>query len=168
MKLVPLEQWICDTCSKIIATPKDGAVEMLFNEQGSLADIRICHSTFEGPNCDIHRNVRSVYDEYCAGPRPLKELAGLDAYMRKSDGLDRMLSFVDEGKTFDPQGRGLLAIADIRLWTEVFRRLFLPYYEEARLYFPLAHADNYFALPHPMSLRDADTLRELIEKYSGK
>ena len=81
-------------------------------------------------------------------------------------GLASLLTFFDPGPLHDPDYSGP-RVADIREFTEVIRRLMLPYYEEARLYWERAIAEGYFGSPCETYMYLPDTLQSLVEKYTN-
>jgi hypothetical protein len=81
-------------------------------------------------------------------------------------GLARLLSFFDVGPYHDPDYSGP-RVADIREFTEIIRRLMLPYYEEARMYWERAIADGFFGSPNEVYLYVPNTCQSLVEKYTN-
>lgn len=75
-----------------------------------------------------------------------------------------VLSMIDPGVYHSPTYRGP-EVSDIREWVEIFRRLFVPYYEEARLYWQQALAENYFDSFNEVYIYQPETLRRLIERF---
>jgi len=69
------------------------------------------------------------------------------------------------GPYLDPDGENVPRVSDLREFTELARRLFLPYYEEARLYWPLAVEDGYFLGVNEVSMYLPDTLKSLVSRY---
>ena len=88
---------------------------------------------------------------------------GLKAF-RGVDGKVRLLSLIDPGPDFRMEYRE--RIADMRLFLEFFRRVQIPYYEEARLYWGRAQADGYFAGANEIWTYLPRNLKTLIEEYS--
>lgn len=81
------------------------------------------------------------------------------------EGKVRFLSLVDPGPNFIKYYKK--SIADIRLFLEVFRRLQLPYYEEARLYWNKARDAGFFADIDKVSLYLPKTLKYIVDNFSG-
>ena len=54
-------------------------------------------------------------------------------------------------------------VRDVREWVELFRRLHLPNYEEARLKWSLARAEGYFADANQVSAYTQEALQEIIK-----
>jgi hypothetical protein len=56
----------------------------------------------------------------------------------------------------------------MRNWTETFRRLFIPHFEEARQYFHAAEKDGFFAEANEVWPYTTATLKQVIEKYGRR
>lgn len=152
----PLEEWVCDTCGKTIEEVDQGWVEWLSNDAGYAADFRICHKSASSPlpgSCQRHLENPGIQD------------LSLDDFVGPK-GLVTMLSFVDPGATFEPEYPGH-RVRDLREWTELFRRLHLPYYEEARLHWDAAVDDGYFSGANEVWMYLPETLKDLIEEYES-
>jgi hypothetical protein len=162
MRLKPLEQWICDTCGEVIQSVDDGWVEWTRDDKGRRFGFRICHHATASPIRAEREEPRSpsCY-HYEHGPRadlPLKDMAG-------TTGMARMLSFIDVGKIHDPDAEQPPRVANLRDWTETFRRLFVPYYEEARLHFDAAEADGFFADANEVWPYTESILKQITEEH---
>lgn len=145
-KLKPGEQWFCDGCGEIIESDKDGMLEwesiMSDDSKGFTAEsFRIVHGNWM-ESCNKQR-----YDSVKLSDGHLHWFTG-------EDGLSRLLGFLFE-QQIDPKE---LAI--------IIKRLQIKYYEEARTYIPLAHADD----QHDIDPYDIGDINEsdaiwLIRKY---
>ncbi|NQY79018.1 MAG: hypothetical protein HRT47_01775 [Candidatus Caenarcaniphilales bacterium] len=62
------------------------------------------------------------------------------------------------------KGKGIL-VEDINEYMEILRRLTIPYYEEARIYWPLAEEDGFFCDVNEVYPCLVSTLKLIIEKY---
>ncbi len=151
----PLRQWICDVCGKVIEKPEDGYVVWGTNEQGKIDKIRILHKNNHVNGCVTgcdhdhgHRYPSSL---------PVESFLG-------DDGKVRLLSLIDPGPDFQAEYQE--HIANMRLFLEFFRRVQLPYYEEARLYWEKARADGYFAGANEIWTYLPRNLKMLIDEYS--
>jgi hypothetical protein len=82
-------------------------------------------------------------------------------------GLARLLSFFDVGPYHDPEFSGP-RVADIRAFTDIIRRLMLPHYEEARLYWDRALAEGFFGSPSEVYMYLPKTCQALVEEYSER
>jgi hypothetical protein len=83
-----------------------------------------------------------------------------------ADGLPGVLAFLDVGPHHQREYKGP-EVRDVREWTELFRRLFLPYYEEARLHWSVAEGDGFFQDGNEHWIYLPDTLKRAIEQYGG-
>lgn len=161
MNMTPLKQWICDTFGELIEKPGDGWLEWQHDGKGtfSVSNFRICHHVTASPRrgddpegCYHHRERR--LDDH------LHHVLG-DA------GMVRMLSKLDPGPIIDPKGKSIGGVSDLRNWTDTFRRLFIPYYEEARQYFGKAKADGFFDEMNELAVYSESTLKRVIEEYGN-
>ena len=144
----PLEEWICDTCRQPVSIA-DGWVEWLDSVERGTRDFHIVHNrngcfqhTDADDRSDMHLN-------YFLGP----------------DGLQYLLAMLDVGRILDPSAERLPAITDLPSFVEVFRRLHIPYYEEARLYFGDALQDGHFARHNEVAIFLPETCKAIIERY---
>lgn len=148
----PLKQWICDVCGKIIETPEDGYVVWGTDENGLIDKIKILHKNShvngERTGCDCDRRYSMSL--------PLESFLG-------DDGKVVFMSLMDPGPYFVEEYRN--RIADMRLFLDVFRRLQIPYYEEARLYWAEARTDGFFAGANEVWTYLPRTLQALVEEY---
>lgn len=155
MKLEPLKQWVCDVCGRIIESPEEGYVIWNENDDGMIDKIRIVHKNAlkngkqEGCDKDLKNYPRS---------------SSLVSFLG-DEGKVLFLSLVDPGPNFIKEYKK--SISDIRLFLEVFRRLQLPYYEEARLYWNKARDAGFFADVNEVSLYLPKTLKYIVDNYSG-
>ena len=81
------------------------------------------------------------------------------------NGMLRLLSFLDLGPYHDPEGQHISRVSDMREFTELMRRLTIPYYEEARRYWSKAEENNYFDGMNEVGIYMPDTLKGIIEQY---
>lgn len=150
MKLKPLEQWICDTCGQVIESPADGYLEIARDENGLISDMCIVHQRSTSP-------IGNCYRDYI-GSLPLTEVTG-------QDGLAYMLSLIDPGENFcEYRPR----ISNMRKVIDIFRRLHLPYYEEARLYWAEAQSENYWDGANEFRTYLPQNLASLCKYYRQK
>jgi hypothetical protein len=151
-KLKPLKQWICDSCGELIQKPEDGYVEW----QDGKTKFRIIHHRGSSPrkprsDCFYDPNLRG-------GDTALDSLLG-------DTGRVYLTSWLDAGKEITETPRR--SVKDLREWVELFRRLQVPYFEEARLYFDRAVSDGrldganeiYFYLPER-------GLKDILDEYA--
>jgi hypothetical protein len=81
-----------------------------------------------------------------------------------AEGVVEMLSFLDTGKVLQPEYRGH-HVADLREWVQLARRLFVPYYEEARQFWSRADEAGLFDGANEISPYVPENLKRLIELY---
>lgn len=68
---------------------------------------------------------------------------------------------------YDPEGRVGCLISDFKEFPDFFRRLTIPYYEEARLYFDQARSDKDIAGDeNEILIYTEDFLKRIVERYS--
>lgn len=155
--LKPLQQWICDTCNQIIQSPNDGCIEWLSDDNCIQYGFKIIHNATCSPkyppsSCYQYIDIPHQADaplEYFVGPK----------------GVAYLLSFLDVGPYHDPNFSGPW-VKDVREFIEFMRRLTLPFYEEARLYWHNALEEGYFGDANEISVYLPETLESLIAKYS--
>jgi hypothetical protein len=137
MRLKPLHQWICDGCQDLIAEPTHGHLEWLALEEDHFKahGFRIVHHSPRSPRRPAGNCYR--YEE-----RPGRRDMSLDTYVG-SNGLPKLLMLLDPGPPHLPEIRRP-GVRDVGEWVELFRRLHIPYYEEARLYWDRAEDDGDF------------------------
>lgn len=161
--LQPLQQWICDTCGELISEPGHGYVEWLRGGADYVRDaheFRIVHhaphspSFSKGHDCYRHTNEPGRCD------LPLENFVG-------HKGMVMLLRFLDVGPyhNFEYEGPSV-ADGAMRDFVQTMRRLHLPYYEEARLYWAEALSDGFFDGANEVWIYLPDTLKDLIERYS--
>lgn len=151
----PLQQWICDVCGGIIEKPEDGYVVWSRDIDKKLDRIRIVHKNKivgdKRVGCDRDKSFPLSMD--------LKSFLG-------PKGIVRLLSMVDPGPNFTNEYED--RIANKRLFLEFVRRLQIPYYEEARLYWNEAMADGFFDGANEIKTYDPEDLQSLVEEYGNK
>lgn len=146
MKLTPLKQWICDTCGEIIKQPKDGWFEWYSDRKAHLhTGFRIVHHKHPCQyDCEKLRQQNKTDLSEC-----LTDVVG-------SDGLGSLLNMMALPENISPY-----KLADIGEFAEIIRRLHLPYWEEARLYWKEARKDGF----HDGCSVSEDTLLSIITEY---
>jgi hypothetical protein len=144
MKLEPLQEFVCDRCGELIKQPKGGWLEWLSGDDFKRHGFQVVHHKTYSPN---EGECGCYYDSKL-------DSAGshLDDFLG-TDGLVTLLSMF-EGSVRDP---GELV--------EVIRRLHVPNYEEARMYWRTAKEDGYFDGDGKYSSYLQSSLRNLIDKY---
>ena len=159
--MIPLKQWICDTCGELIEKPKDGWLEWYKDEDFKAQGFRICHHAPSSPRRAEGRGGPGCY----AYDRHKRRLDNhLDTFLGP-DGMIALLSDVHVGSVLDPHGKSPIEIGDHVSWAETFRRLHVPHYEEARQYFAEAKADDLFDGANQVWPFMQETLLEVIKRY---
>jgi hypothetical protein len=132
-ELEPLKQWICDQCGELIQKPEHGCVEWLEDSGHHKFGFRIVHHAPHSPRRDGDGDCYYSKNKRGGDSQPTAFLG--------TDGLVRLTSWIDAGKEFDEPYPGPM-VNNLREWASLVRRLHVPYYEEARLYFDQAHEDG--------------------------
>jgi hypothetical protein len=157
-KLIPLQQWYCDTCGKIIEQPEHGYIEWRYrmeDERRQAHDFQIVH---HAPHSPKHSQGGDCYYRDAKGHGEI----ALPHYLGPA-GIVRLLSWIDEGAEFNEVYKGP-SVADLREWTVLFQRLHLPFYEEARAYLVQAR-EGYFNDCNDISIHQPEYLKNIIERY---
>jgi hypothetical protein len=143
----PLTQWWCDACGELIENRQEGAVEYRFDRQA--------------PKESCHQSFRIVHNGN-AGDRGRPD--GLQGCIEK--GTDKR-GFGEAPLTDLMDERGILRMIGWKsteaTWDETFRRISVPYFEEARRLFERAAADGDEIIPEKLS---TPTLKAIIAKYA--
>lgn len=159
MKLIALKQWVCDECRELIRKPEEGYVEWLTDENDIRYGFRIVHHapvSSRHPDGNCYR-----YTGKCGScDSSLEQFLG-------AGGIVKMLSFINLGSLHDDFNTEP-KIKSSGEWVEFFKRLQVPYYEEARLYWHEAKEDGFFDGANEIKSYLPETLKELIESYGEK
>jgi len=128
MKLEPLKQFICDSCGELINKPEDGWWEYLSDTETNLV------SGFQ----IVHAGGPCYYDEQALGQQN-KMVGGMPLdHVLGSGFFGHMLNWLELSETKKIEER--IEITD---FTEIMRRLYLPYWEEARQYWEQSYNDGF-------------------------
>lgn len=146
--LVPLGQWYCDSCGKVISSPDDGLLEWYQDslgnhERGKDKGFRI-----------VHNDDKCAYD---SRKMYLKGKSTSDSHLESfigPDGLSELLVFI-----------GLDKVEDSSEFVDIIRRLHTPYYEEARKYHSIAEQDGYFEGENPLTRYLTETSEYILSNY---
>ena len=158
--LVPLKQWICDSCGKIINSAEDGWVEWLSGKEtfNSCYGFKIVHNDGSSPQgkgaCFPYRKEQGSSSDL------------LDRFMGEK-GYVNLLSFLDWGPYVIPEYKGP-RVKDIREFIEFMRRLTVPYYEEARMFFKEALADGDLDPSSVGMIYDPEDLKRIVDKHGSE
>lgn len=161
--LKPLQQFVCDTCGGVIEEPADGMLQWRYGDR--ISGFTITHKPHRSPRrgsngCyTVPEDVVNDFElEHVSLPTP-KALGSPD-YSPSFDALVRFTSLLE------PRDNGRIPdVADIGEFMEVFRRLYVPYYEEARVYRKRAQADGMYEGLWGYQKHMQDILRDIIVKY---
>lgn len=155
MRLTPLKQWICDTCRQVIESPDDGWLEWITDDDHAAQGFRIVHHMPKSPRrngCYQHGKNDHRQDTH------LSDFVGVD-------GMAYLLALLDAGYC-DPNGG--CDVKSTREFADLVRRLQVPHYEEARLYWSKAEQDGYFDGANQVSPYTQATLTRIVEQYSDE
>lgn len=144
----PLAEFVCDTCSELIASPDDGWLEWFRDSHGAATGFRIVH----------HLKASPLAAESAAGCYYDRERRASDMHLRHclgADGLVHLLAVLES------------ALADPAEVIEIIRRLQIPHYEEARLYWDRAEEDLYFEGSNEVWPYTQEALTGLIARYAN-
>lgn len=164
--LQPLEQFYCDTCDQLIQAPEQGMVEWIESMDEPAHSFRIVHHIEYSPKADseIPRSEKPRPQGCYKHQNTVKNKdIGLDKFLGK-DGLVKLIHFIDVGPYHVPKYDGV-QFEDGREFAELFRRLQLPYYEEARKYWDRAKQDGFFEGANEMWIYQPEVLEEIIDVY---
>jgi hypothetical protein len=156
MALLPLQQWFCDRCGDVIEKPEDGWVHWSEDKKG-VHTIEILHHLTASPRGG-GKSTQGCY------PSPMDCDMHLQV-MLGPGGLAHLLSMVDVGAYHDEDGTSVGKV-DLRNWTEVVRRLHIPFYEEGRRHFREARSNGDLEGINEIALYREDVLQRLVEQYA--
>lgn len=155
--LKPLEEFICDKCNQIINNPDEGYLEWIKLAGKPAAKFRIVHHSLHSPyrdngwDCYHYTKYKGRMDW------KLKIFVG-------NMGLADLLSIIDVEKVFMKDNDDVHFVNDEE-FSEIFRRLQIPYYEEARMYWHIAEQDGYINYNSNILAYTPENLKILINKY---
>lgn len=160
--LKPLEQFICDECGQVINSPKEGYVEWEsgIDKNGKMfaRGFRIIHSSQASPMEKINGKGCFKYDEspYCSD-------IDLDYFQKTVH--QKLFSLLDLGFMHDKNQEVGCQISDFREFVDFFKRLTIPYYEEARQYFQEAIEDCEISDENEIYLFTEENLKRIVQRY---
>ena len=147
--LIPLKQWICDSCGMLIEKPEDGWWEYLKDSNtDTILGFRIVH---QRKSC-IYNEQAIRHEDIILGDMPVSSLAS-------PGGFGHMLQWLELSET-----KKLGVRFDMTSYIEIMRRLYLPYWEQARKYWEQAYKDGY----HDGCDFSENVLMSIINKYDTK
>ena len=152
-------QWFCDVCGRVIESPNKGYVVWKYGnsyESEGYFKYKILHP-------------RGLLDEYgerygCDNDSSYCYSASLVDFVGDR-GLAALLYILDSGLSYEFEYRE--RINNVGDFLELFRRIHMPYYEEARFYFKEAYMDGYFEGASQIWSYLPSTLKNNIEKYKN-
>lgn len=156
--MTPLQQWTCDNCGELIKRVQDGYVEWFLDGANKNCGFRIVHHAPASPR------KRDGGDCYAYTKHPGRLDLALDHFVGPL-GVLMMISLIDVGPLLEPNFRGPW-VSDLREWVELFRRLHLPDYEEARRHWSDAQAEGFFDGANEISPYMPESLRAVVERYA--
>jgi hypothetical protein len=138
--MVPLLEWTCDKCERVITAPREGLLEWITDQKGKNLGYRIVHQA-------CHYKRKELRKRDAASQLPLGELTG-------SKGLEQLLDFLEKEDHIDRTE-----------FRDIIRRIHVEYYEEARRYWPRALQDGVIQEMNKGSKYDPDFSLSLIQRY---
>ena len=154
--LKPLEQWICDSCGEVIDGAKQGYVERKKTEDDAdlMYDFRIVHGAIYSPR---HPHGNCLYsNSERGGDTALDTCVG-------GTGVIVLTSWIDPGEWHEKKHSGP-SVKSLREWTTLFRRLHVPYFEEAHRYTDELE-DERASGANEIYLYLPETLQRIIEQH---
>jgi hypothetical protein len=163
--LIPLKQFICDTCGEVIERPEDGWVEWISTYDEARRcymkyGFRICHHSGISPLSESNSEGCYFYSNEIG-----RSDMHLDNFIDENYKMAQILSFLDIGAYHDPNYEGT-SVRNMREYVEFVRRITIPYFEEARQYWEEAISDGYFGDANELWIYGSNNLKKLIERYS--
>lgn len=161
--LIPLKQFICDTCGEIIEKPEDGYIEwrQFRNKETNMYEVKnfhIVHHISALPNKNLSMGCQHLdFDNLHDMP--------LNSFIDENYKMANLLRFIDMGDIIIPDYKQT-HVLDVRNFVETFRRLTIPYYEEARLYWNEAKDDGCFDGASEVVIYSVNLLKGIVDKYS--
>lgn len=162
--LKPLEQFICDECGLVINSPKEGYVEWesgFDDAKGKMftRGFRIVHAYNASP---LKNKSREGCYKY--GGSPYRRDIDLEYFLKYAH--QNMFSLLDLGFLHDKDNKIGCQISDFREFVDFFKRLTIPYYEEARQYFEEAIVDGEIAGDeNEIYIFSEEKLKSIVQKY---
>lgn len=160
--LTPLKQFVCDECGEVIDSPKEGYVEWEHgtDENGKMfaRGFRIVHAAYTSPLKDKNKEGCYKYDNSL-----YRSDIDLEYFLKHAH--QYMYSYLHLGFLHDPKNEIGCQIDNFPEFVDFFKRLTIPYYEEARLSFGQALTDGIIADENEVSLFTEDVLKSIVDKY---
>jgi hypothetical protein len=149
----PLRQFICDTCGELITEPDQGFIEWEtdYVSGRKARNFKIVHHALHSP-----RVGEGCYVIDSASAH-LQDMLG-------DRGIVRLINFIDVGEYLQPDYRGP-DVNDLREFTEFMRRLTIPHYEEAKMYWADAMSAGDFDGANANLIYSPEFSRRIIDRY---
>ncbi len=155
--LEPLRQFICDACGELIAAPEEGWFQWDANFDGSEgSNIQIVHLESASPSMGARASFR------CPAPNKVPSYHLEDVLPLA---LPRLFSHFDQGSDFE-NAYAAPQFTDMANFVQTFRRLTIPHYEEARLFWSKAIDEGVFEGHDQISAYSPDVLLSIIRRFS--
>lgn len=144
--LIPLKQWVCDACKEIIEKHEEGNVIWEEDYQGLCINFKITHNI----RCNKNPHSKTI---------DIESLIGVN-------GISKLLAFLTPGPIRRSLGStGQNEISDFDNFVDLFRRLQVPHYEEARIKFSNFMLLDEFSDANEYSPYQSEILKQIIETW---
>lgn len=138
----------CDTCGDLIDDPGRALVINRLTNDNVPHDFKIVHKNMDGRQCDPGANAGYIHN------------LELDAYLGPR-GVLRLLSLISPGPAISTSNFESYQV-DREEFAELFRRVQIPMYEQARRHFATARGREILAGANAVSAYSPGTLRDLV------
>jgi hypothetical protein len=118
MRLEPLKQWLCDSCHEVIKAPEDGWFEWYSNN----------NTKYEEGFRIVHHKKSCMYDD---NSLLRQNKSALDLNLTDAIGTNALANALFRIELSEKAKLGKINLIE---YIEILRRLHIPYWEEARLY----------------------------------
>lgn len=140
------DSWYCDMCGEVIRSEDDGYVIWKRDDQGCDYDFKLIHQG----RCD-----RKDYPQSLA----LRDFT-------ETEGLSLLLSFLSIGPIKRISGdESQVCVADMDEFVDLFRRLHVPHYEEARRLFHDPDLLSMYADNNEVAPYFSKSLKYMVEEF---
>ncbi|MGL5378965.1 hypothetical protein [Clostridium sp.] len=152
----PLSKWYCDVCGELIERPEDGYVQFNRNNPNyNFDDFIIVHHYPASPLKDKRKNGCYKYHS---------DLNLI--YFLGDEGRVYLLSFLDKDLYYHSNPD--VQAVNLREWNDLFMRVQVSYYEEARRYWDKALADGYYDDSNDFIMCSQANLKSIVLKYGDQ
>lgn len=160
--LEPLTQFVCDCCGQLIEKPQDGYVEWR-NEPDPVSgqfiagQFKIVHHYNASP-------LQTFARCYPYSHHPDRNSMELYEFMKFLP--QNLIFFLDTGYISNPERESISQVANYAEFADFIRRFTVPYFEQARLFFPRARREGLLEGYNEISLYMEHTLKYIIEYFT--